>query len=99
MRNELERPFAFAFLPLLPDGRAFLEDRRKEEEEKEEKEEWTGTIEDLCTLAEDCAKFLLLHNAEPDAVDLLEELEIVDRLITLVDNNNYYARVCRYMLR
>ena len=46
----------------------------------------------------ECATFLLLHNAEPDAVDLLEELEIADRLIGLVDNNNY-ARVCRYMLR
>ena len=49
-------------------------------------------------MAIECAKFLLLHNAEPDAVDLLEELEIADRLVGLVDNNNY-ARVCRYMLR
>lgn len=80
---------------------------RKEEEETEaedagdeqkEKDERTGTIEDLHALAIECAKFLLLHNAEPDAVDLLEELEIADRLAGLVDNNNY-ARVCRYMLR
>ena len=42
---------------------------------------------------------MLLHNAEPDAVDLLKELEIADSLIGLVDNYYYYARVCRYMLR
>lgn len=45
-----------------------------------------------------CAKFLLAHNAEPDAVDLLEELEFVDKLIELVDEN-IYARVCQYMIR
>lgn len=71
---------------------------RKEQEEKEETEERTGTIDDLYALAIECAKFLLLHNAEPDAVDLLEELEIADRLVGIVDSNNY-ARVCRYMLR
>jgi 26S proteasome regulatory subunit N1 len=45
-----------------------------------------------------CAVFLLGHNAEPDAVDLLEELEIVDRIAELVDGNTY-ARVCAYMIR
>lgn len=55
-------------------------------------------IEDLYSLANECAKFLLLHHAEPDAVDLLQELAIADRLLTLVYNNNY-ARVCRYILR
>jgi 26S proteasome regulatory subunit N1 len=37
-----------------------------------------GIIEDLRALAMECAVFLIGHNAEPDAVDLLEELEIVD---------------------
>ena len=55
-------------------------------------------IDELHELGIECAKFLLLHNAEPDAVDLLEELEIVDRLIGLCDENNY-ARVCQYMIR
>ena len=55
-------------------------------------------IEELHTLGIECSKFLLLHNAEPDAVDLLEELEIVDRLIKLCDDKNY-ARVCAYMVR
>ena len=49
-------------------------------------------IDGLYALAIECAKVLLLHDAEPDAVDLLEELEITDRLVGLVDNNNY-ARV------
>lgn len=61
---------------------------------QEEKQE----IEELHKLGIECAKFLLLHNAEPDAVDLLEELEIVDRLISLCDDKNY-ARVCAYMIR
>jgi hypothetical protein len=41
---------------------------------------------------------LLNHNAEPDAVDLLEELEIVDEIVGLVDENTF-SRVCQYMIR
>lgn len=57
-----------------------------------------GTIDDLRTLAKTCATFLLQHNAEPDAVDLMEELEIVEEIATLVDDNTY-SRVCQYMVR
>ncbi|KXN85575.1 26S proteasome regulatory subunit rpn-1 [Leucoagaricus sp. SymC.cos] len=57
-----------------------------------------GSFDDLRALAKDCAVFLLNHNAEPDAVDLLEELEIVDEIVSLVDENNY-NRVCQYMIR
>ena len=57
-----------------------------------------GTIDDLRDLAMVCATFLLHHNAEPDAVDLLEELEIVSRISELVDENTY-ERVCQYMIR
>lgn len=57
-----------------------------------------GTIEDLHSLARQCAVFLLGHNAEPDAVDLLEELEIVDQITELVDENTF-NRVCQYMIR
>ncbi|KAF9457552.1 armadillo-type protein [Collybia nuda] len=57
-----------------------------------------GTVDDLRSLAKDCAVFLLSHNAEPDAVDLLEELEIVDEIASLVDENTY-GRVCQYMIR
>jgi 26S proteasome regulatory subunit N1 len=56
-----------------------------------------GTLEDLHDLALVCAKFLLKHNAEPDAVDLLEELEIIDRIVNLVDANTY-SRVAAYMI-
>ncbi len=57
-----------------------------------------GTIEELRSLGRQCATFLLAHNAEPDAVDLLEELEIVDQITELVDENTY-GRVCQYMVR
>ncbi|KAF5336461.1 hypothetical protein D9611_006460 [Ephemerocybe angulata] len=58
----------------------------------------TGTVEDLRTLGKKCATFLLNHNAEPDAVDLLEELEIVHEITEVVDENTF-NRVCQYMLR
>ncbi|EJD06845.1 26S proteasome regulatory complex, non-ATPase subcomplex, Rpn1 subunit [Fomitiporia mediterranea MF3/22] len=66
-------------------------------EKEEDKTEKHRAIDELRSLSMECAKFLLRHNAEPDAVDLLEELEIAERLIGLVDENNY-ARVCQYML-
>ncbi|KAF9561442.1 26S proteasome regulatory complex, non-ATPase subcomplex, Rpn1 subunit [Agrocybe pediades] len=57
-----------------------------------------GTIDDLRNLSKECAKFLLEHNAEPDAVDLLEEMEIIEEITKLVDENTY-ERVCQYMIR
>ncbi|KAG2132736.1 26S proteasome regulatory complex non-ATPase subcomplex Rpn1 subunit [Suillus bovinus] len=57
-----------------------------------------GTIEDLHNLGLECATFFLGHNAEPDAVDLFVELEIVDRIASLVDANTF-GRVCAYMDR
>lgn len=63
----------------------------------EAKTEEISTVDDLRSLAMECANFLLHHNAEPDAVDLLEELEIVDRIVEIVDDNTY-ARVCQYMV-
>ena len=59
--------------------------------------ESAGSIDDLRALGIECATFLLHHNAEPDAVDLLEELEIVSRIVELVDENTF-ARVCQYMV-
>ena len=56
-----------------------------------------STIDDLRALAMECATFLLQHNAEPDAVDLLEELEIVDRIVEIVDENTF-SRVSQYMV-
>ncbi|KAH7926237.1 26S proteasome regulatory complex, non-ATPase subcomplex, Rpn1 subunit [Leucogyrophana mollusca] len=57
-----------------------------------------GTVDDLKALAMECATFFLRHNAEHDAVDLLFELEMVERIAELVDTATY-ARVCAYMDR
>ena len=57
-----------------------------------------GTIENLRRLAKQCAKSFLDHKAEPDAVDLLEELEIIHKITRLVDENTY-EHVCQYMIR
>ena len=57
-----------------------------------------GTLDDLRNLAKQCATFFLSHNAEPDAVDLLDELEMVDEIAHLVDENTF-SRVCLYMIR
>ena len=58
----------------------------------------SGTIEDLRQLTKQCSRFLLQHNAEPDAVDLLQELEMIGEIVELVDNNTY-ERVSQYMSR
>ncbi|CAG8559320.1 8361_t:CDS:10 [Diversispora eburnea] len=52
--------------------------------------------EDLIGLALEIVPFFLKHNAEADAIDLLLELEIIDRIPQFVDEDTY-ARVCRYM--
>ncbi|KAH7907570.1 26S proteasome regulatory complex non-ATPase subcomplex Rpn1 subunit [Hygrophoropsis aurantiaca] len=57
-----------------------------------------GTVDDLKALAIECTTFFLRHNAEHDAVDLLFELEMVNRIAELVDAATY-ARVCAYMDR
>jgi len=73
-------------------------DNDKDEDAKVAKVTVPGTIEELRDLAKECAKFLLEHNAEPDAVDLLEEMEIIEEVTKLVDENTY-ERVCQYMIR
>jgi 26S proteasome regulatory subunit N1 len=67
-------------------------------QEGEAKTQLPGTIDDLRDLARQCAKFLLSHNAEPDAVDLFEEMEIIGDIADLVDENTY-GRVCQYIIR
>jgi len=54
-------------------------------------------ISPLRALALECAKFLLEHNGEADAVDLLEELECVAKIADLIDKDTY-QRVCAYMV-
>ncbi|KAF9255501.1 26S proteasome regulatory complex, non-ATPase subcomplex, Rpn1 subunit [Marasmius fiardii PR-910] len=65
---------------------------------KEKVTKLPGTIQDLRDLAKQCSTFLLQHNAEPDAVDLLQELEMIGDIVGLVDINTY-DRVCQYMSR
>lgn len=67
-------------------------------QEDQPKTQLPGTTDDLRELARQCAKFLLSHNAEPDAVDLFEEMEIIGDIANLVDENTY-GRVCQYMIR
>ncbi|KAK0522557.1 proteasome regulatory particle base subunit [Tilletia horrida] len=55
------------------------------------------TTEQLIELGLLIVPFSLSHNAEADAVDLLLELESIDRLPPFVDKNAY-ARVCLYMV-
>ncbi|KAK6463954.1 putative proteasome non-ATPase subunit [Scheffersomyces coipomensis] len=56
-----------------------------------------GTIENLTDLALKIVPFFLKHNAEADAVDLLLEIESIDKLPTFVDEATY-GRVCLYMV-
>ncbi len=53
--------------------------------------------DELLDLALQVVPFSLSHNAEADAVDLLLELEAIDKLPQFVDKDTY-ARVCLYMV-
>lgn len=54
-------------------------------------------IAKLVQLATKIVPFFLKHNAEADAVDLLLEIECIDKLTQYVDENTF-ARVCLYMV-
>ncbi|OLL23053.1 26S proteasome regulatory subunit rpn1 [Neolecta irregularis DAH-3] len=54
-------------------------------------------IDDLMSLVLILVPFFLGHNAEHDAVDLLLELESIDRIVEFVDKNTF-ERVCLYMV-
>lgn len=66
----------------------------EEYESRSEKEEAT---DDLLELSLKIVPFFLKHNAEADAVDLLLELESIEKLPQFVDQNTF-ARVCLYMV-
>ncbi|KAI0199255.1 armadillo-type protein [Astrocystis sublimbata] len=55
------------------------------------------TYQDLVDLALVLVPLFLKSNAEADAVDLMSELEIIDRLPEFVDDNTY-SRVCLYLV-
>ncbi|GAA5990712.1 hypothetical protein JCM11641_008473 [Rhodosporidiobolus odoratus] len=52
---------------------------------------------DLLALGMRLVPFLLSHNGEADAVDLLLELEAIEEIVPHVDANTYF-RVCLYMV-
>jgi 26S proteasome regulatory subunit N1 len=64
---------------------------------EKEQEEALGTPQDLLDVAKIIVPFSLTHNAEADAVDLLLELEAIDKLPEYVDKDTY-ARACLYMV-
>lgn len=53
--------------------------------------------EDLLDLSLKIVPFFLQHNAEADAVDLLSEVEAIEKLPEFVDKNTF-ARACLYMV-
>src|SRR5271170_1223632 len=65
---------------------------KRQEEESEEKDN-----DDLLNLAKQLIPFLLSHNAEPDAVDLLSELDSIMLLPDYVDENTW-ERVVAYVV-
>ncbi|XWS39426.1 hypothetical protein CRYUN_Cryun18bG0053500 [Craigia yunnanensis] len=61
---------------------------------KQQSEE--APIEDLMELVQQIVSFHMKHNAEPEAVDLLMEVEDLDLLVEHVDNTNF-RRTCLYL--
>lgn len=55
-----------------------------------------ATLEQLNVLVDQIVPFFMTCNAEPEAVDLLVEVDGMLRLPALADDHNY-ARICRYL--
>ncbi|XP_062152652.1 26S proteasome non-ATPase regulatory subunit 2 homolog A [Alnus glutinosa] len=55
-----------------------------------------ASIDDLMELVQQIVAFHMKHNAEPEAVDLLMEVEDLDLLIEHVDSTNF-RRTCLYL--
>ncbi|POV97918.1 hypothetical protein PSHT_14318 [Puccinia striiformis] len=67
------------------------------EDERIETDEQSSRKKELHSLAMLLVPFLLSHNGEADAIDLLLELESINDIVPLVAEHNY-SRVCNYML-
>mmetsp|Transcript_31070 Transcript_31070/g.68978 ORF Transcript_31070/g.68978 Transcript_31070/m.68978 type:complete len:901 (-) Transcript_31070:581-3283(-) len=61
---------------------------------RQEKEE---QVDDLMHLVAQIVPYHMTHNAEPEAVDLLLEVEQLDSLLAHVDDKNY-SRTCLYLV-
>lgn len=64
---------------------------------KQIRQEAGEPVADLMALVEQIAPFHMSHNAEPEAVDLLLEVERLDLLEAYCDDKNY-ARTCLYLV-
>mmetsp|Transcript_8940 Transcript_8940/g.29445 ORF Transcript_8940/g.29445 Transcript_8940/m.29445 type:complete len:913 (-) Transcript_8940:65-2803(-) len=61
-----------------------------------EQEGDNASMDDLMTLVTEIIPFHMQHNAEPEAVDLLLEVEKLDILLDNVNDSNY-SRTCLYL--
>jgi 26S proteasome regulatory subunit N1 len=61
--------------------------------ERQEKGASTDDIQPLCL---ELVEFLVTHNAEPDACDLLIEIEQLDKIVNLVSEFNF-KKICLYL--
>mmetsp|Transcript_18831 Transcript_18831/g.52512 ORF Transcript_18831/g.52512 Transcript_18831/m.52512 type:complete len:900 (-) Transcript_18831:154-2853(-) len=65
--------------------------------ERTERDGDTAQIADLISLVSQIIPYHMSHNAEPEAVDLLVEVERLDMLTPHTDDKNY-ARTCMYLV-
>ncbi|GAB2274772.1 26S proteasome non-ATPase regulatory subunit 2 A [Dionaea muscipula] len=65
-------------------------------QEYAERQNEEAPIDDLMELVQQIIKFHMKHNAEPEAVDLLMEVEDLDLLVERVDTTNF-KRACLYL--
>lgn len=62
------------------------------------KKEENQSVEDLLKLVDEIVPFQMTHNAEPEACDLLLEVEQLSKIFQYIDENNY-SRVCLYLFK
>lgn len=56
-------------------------------------------VDDLNRLVDEIVPFHIQHNAEPEAVDILIEVQHLEKLLTSKDiDDSNYQRVCVYLL-
>ena len=65
--------------------------------EFQQRQEDDADVKDLLELVSQIVPYHMSHNAEPDAVDLLLEVEKLDWLARYVDDKNY-IRTCLYLV-
>ena len=59
--------------------------------------EESGRIDDLMALVDIITPYFMKNHEEPEAVDLLMEVESLDRLLVFTNDANF-ERVCNYLL-